>query len=488
MKRAFFLLFIGLAFLFLSSCAETNVDTIRGGVVQINDYRDFIGTEGQVWKALISALSEKEIIKTFDRGSGLVVTEYGTVAGRELKAIKTLLLATTYKYSYTVNLLSRSGNRTRIKVKVNLLGQQVGFYEREVSDVAVEKYLTKDLFDRVCSSLSPGNPYGCSDSQAKSNFSQRQTPSVNRLPSSQKITGNSRTRAVQQRLLDLGYDPGQADGKMGKKTRNAIIRFQKDNRLTAHSKLDMITLQTLGVNGVPEKVPQLAVEKKRVSPPQDLIDPDKQPEQDKPVPEGGEQIKTVFADTPSSKQGSQVEKAFTEHIYITLSPTIVKKEDSVMSENLGKIAENSNIIVLQEGGTWHKVRFKQQTGYILANLVEKRKGGEKNNTAQEETPTKKQREDRKKSATQPIAEERVKTVPAAQNPAPIPEPKSIGMGTINGATYLYSKPSVISSKQLKLRQGKRVEIYDEQKGFYKIKIGKKKGFVYKDFVDIGNDL
>ncbi len=485
MKRAFFLLFIGSALLLLSSCAETNVDAIRGGAVQVDDYRDFIGTEEQVWKALINALSEKEIIKTFDRGSGLVVTDYGTVEDRELEAIKTLLLAMTYKYSYTVNLLPQSGNKTRLKVKVNLLGQQVGFYEREVHDISIEKYLTKDLFDRVCRFLSPGNPYGCSFVQAKNDVAQRQAPYVNRPPPSRAFTGDPQTRTVQQRLLHLGYAPGQPDGKMGRKTRRAIMRFQKDNGLTAHSKLDMMTLQALGVNGVPERAPQPVAGKKTVSPPQNAITPDRQPEQPEPASEKGEPAETVVTDTPPQKQDSQVEEPLKEYRYVTLSPTIVKKENNVMSDNLGKIAENSNIIVLQEGTTWHKVKFKKQTGYVLATVVEKRKGKEKNKTAQEETPTTKQHENRKKRAARPVAEKKVSPAPPAQKPAPAPEPESIGTGTINGVTHLYAKPSVMASKQLKINQGKTVEVYGEQKGFYKVKIGNKEGFVYKDFVDIG---
>lgn len=37
---------------------------------------------------------------------------------------------------------------------------------------------------------------------------------------------------AQQRLIELGYDPGPADGKMGGKTETAIKQFQQDNGLT----------------------------------------------------------------------------------------------------------------------------------------------------------------------------------------------------------------------------------------------------------------
>ena len=38
----------------------------------------------------------------------------------------------------------------------------------------------------------------------------------------------SGTRAVQQRLVDLGYKPGKVDGMMGKRTRAAIRAFERD--------------------------------------------------------------------------------------------------------------------------------------------------------------------------------------------------------------------------------------------------------------------
>ena len=37
------------------------------------------------------------------------------------------------------------------------------------------------------------------------------------------------TRAVQQRLADLGYKPGKVDGLMGPRTRTAIRAFERDH-------------------------------------------------------------------------------------------------------------------------------------------------------------------------------------------------------------------------------------------------------------------
>jgi hypothetical protein len=40
-----------------------------------------------------------------------------------------------------------------------------------------------------------------------------------------------RLATAQMLLGELGYDPGEADGLMGKKTRNAILRFQRKNQI-----------------------------------------------------------------------------------------------------------------------------------------------------------------------------------------------------------------------------------------------------------------
>ncbi len=503
MKKAFCLLFIGLASLCLVSCVGTNVNTMKGGAVQNGAYRDFIGTEEQVWVALINALSKEEVIKAFDCGKGLVVTDYRKVADKEVQTKKS-----TYKYSYTVNVLPQQAGKTRVTVQVTLRSQHADFYKREVGDLVVEKSLTRDLFARICRSLSSdtGNTNGCLDYQARRNLPQRQTSDGNRKSSSQKFAGNPQTRSVQQRLLDLGYAPGKVDGKMGKKTRKAIIHFQKDKGLAAHSKLDRKTLQALGVNGPPESVPQPVADKKTISRAQAPLNSDKQPEQTKPAAERQKRTETGVAGTPPSKQDFQVRKFVKGYRYVTLSPTIVKKEDNVMADTLGKIAENSNIEVLREGTTWHTIRFKNQTGYVLAALVDKRKEeasagkqGE-DDIFEEETSAGKQQEDdifaeeasagrqgedRKKGATPPVVEQKVKTAPAVQKQVPGPGPESIKTGTVNAVTHLYAKPSVISSKHVRLNEGETVEIYGEQKGFYQVKMNNREGFVYKDFVDIG---
>jgi peptidoglycan hydrolase-like protein with peptidoglycan-binding domain len=60
------------------------------------------------------------------------------------------------------------------------------------------------------------------------------------LPAGEEI------RAVQRALIDQGYDPGPADGQMGRKTREALRQFQADEGLRAAGTDDAASLEALG--------------------------------------------------------------------------------------------------------------------------------------------------------------------------------------------------------------------------------------------------
>ena len=51
---------------------------------------------------------------------------------------------------------------------------------------------------------------------------------------------------IQNRLTELGYEPGPADGIMGRMTKKAIKNFQKDNDLPPTGKIDNDTKNKLG--------------------------------------------------------------------------------------------------------------------------------------------------------------------------------------------------------------------------------------------------
>ena len=60
------------------------------------------------------------------------------------------------------------------------------------------------------------------------------------------ISNQDEIYKIQKRLTELGYEPGPADGIMGKMTKKAIKNFQKDNDLPPTGKIDNDTKNKLG--------------------------------------------------------------------------------------------------------------------------------------------------------------------------------------------------------------------------------------------------
>ncbi len=61
------------------------------------------------------------------------------------------------------------------------------------------------------------------------------------------ISEREKIRRLQQKLKDLGYNPGPVDGFMGKRTAAAIRKFQKDQSLPVKGQADSATYKALGL-------------------------------------------------------------------------------------------------------------------------------------------------------------------------------------------------------------------------------------------------
>ena len=56
---------------------------------------------------------------------------------------------------------------------------------------------------------------------------------------------NDKIRQIEETLEQKGYDPGEVDGVLDNKTRDAIAIFQKDNNLEVTRFVDNATLEKL---------------------------------------------------------------------------------------------------------------------------------------------------------------------------------------------------------------------------------------------------
>ncbi len=59
---------------------------------------------------------------------------------------------------------------------------------------------------------------------------------------------NAQVRKTQQQLRIRGYQAGSADGIMGPQTISALRRYQSANGLTVTGKVDLDTLDSLGID------------------------------------------------------------------------------------------------------------------------------------------------------------------------------------------------------------------------------------------------
>jgi peptidoglycan hydrolase-like protein with peptidoglycan-binding domain len=66
------------------------------------------------------------------------------------------------------------------------------------------------------------------------------------------------TRRLQRKLDDLGFDPGAADGKPGKLTRQALMDYQHSLNMPITGALDDTTLRSLNLEGIAEQRPPVA--------------------------------------------------------------------------------------------------------------------------------------------------------------------------------------------------------------------------------------
>jgi peptidoglycan hydrolase-like protein with peptidoglycan-binding domain len=64
---------------------------------------------------------------------------------------------------------------------------------------------------------------------------------------SERSSGRTDVRSVQEALKGKGFDPGPVDGVMGPKTQAALRAFQQSSSLSATGRLDAQTAQQLGI-------------------------------------------------------------------------------------------------------------------------------------------------------------------------------------------------------------------------------------------------
>lgn len=143
-------------------------------------------------------------------------------------------------------------------------------------------------------------------------------------------------RSVQEALIQQHYNPGGADGLLGRKTRIALENYQRDHHLFVSGRIDDATLVSLGLLEKTEDV-------SRSSP-----------------PEGSTQEISGENDTEDLP------------LYIkTVGVTYLQSADNIYADVLVKIPADTLLQVFEQNGEWYKVPYQNHVGYVLVESVQK---------------------------------------------------------------------------------------------------------------------
>lgn len=107
----------------------------------------------KVWGAAQIALSEEDTFKVLDKSSGMMVTEFRAVEGKEMPLFKTAFFGKTYKYSYTLHFAPVRQGATNVNINVKLQAGQFWFVNREEKLENVENYLRQKLFAKISENI-----------------------------------------------------------------------------------------------------------------------------------------------------------------------------------------------------------------------------------------------------------------------------------------------------------------------------------------------
>ncbi|EKD39257.1 MAG: peptidoglycan binding protein, partial [uncultured bacterium] len=167
----------------------------------------------------------------------------------------------------SVHLLALSPEKTSIRIQAKLMMEKFAIYRQERSVDWFEAYLRQDLFRKICKNLyrkanqcdalfpdyyialgtcpAPRGPVEVDEEKVRPEEQAlaRQAPQT---PQVSKAPGKA-VKKAQQALADAGYNPGPVDGKIGVRTRSALIEFQQMKGISDSGELDQATLMALGL-------------------------------------------------------------------------------------------------------------------------------------------------------------------------------------------------------------------------------------------------
>lgn len=87
----------------------------------------------------------------------------------------------------------------------------------------------------------------CPYSSKSTSTSSTKSSTTKKASSTSTSTKKAEIKKAQEKLNELGYDCGTPDGSLGKKTKAAVEKFQKDNGLDVDGSIGPKTKKALGI-------------------------------------------------------------------------------------------------------------------------------------------------------------------------------------------------------------------------------------------------
>lgn len=239
----------------LASCAERFPQDIPASYTVPDEYTFSVPYE-KAWPEVVRTISAESRVRITNKKAGIIVTEEAVVDQPGTTPEKASAFGRTYKNSYSVKLSEAGPGQTTVTVRANLTEEYFAVYNRECPAESSAAFLRQELFRKICGNLyrNPAkclalfptyNAAVCLPPAPGPALTQEEEVSHPDLDPMWKLEIN--IKELQQALAKAGYDPGPVDGRMGKKTRAALIHFQKDNKLEPTGKLNEATMIALEI-------------------------------------------------------------------------------------------------------------------------------------------------------------------------------------------------------------------------------------------------
>ena len=305
----------------------------------------------RTWSATQEAVLHLGTIDEINKREGMIISGVSKVGGNETRPADQELFTQVYKYSYSIRLTpEKRGKLTRINTDVKLFYEQLaGLQKHEIRNDQVENYLRDKLYREICQRLFPAGNGPCSNGFTAAPTDRKPDQPGDTSPGKNRRRPDAGVKHAQSLLRANGYAPGPADGLMGKKTRQALKKFQADNGLPVTGSPDRQTLALL----------------KELAPSRNTAPDDSGDSGTSSSKNTGDNSTTP---APISKV---IEKKITGKYVTNDTVDLLAEEDLYNSDILATIPIDTALRVLSSEGEYYKVRYRGKEGFVYKDFVQK---------------------------------------------------------------------------------------------------------------------